>query len=273
MARPHPDRSQPGPHDGTEERPGPPAVPTVDQLSADPALAGDVRRLIERFAAEAAATTPAGSGENLLTIPALDDDTLDELSRFAALLVDANRHLNLTGITDPEGLAVRHILDSLLVADVIAREAEPGGTIMDFGSGCGVPGIPLALVLPDHPVVLVESRQRKSATLGVLAEAMGLSDRVTSVRARGEKWVADQVVDTIVTRAVGSVVDQLDLLSRKRSSFRNLIMMKGPGGDEEITAAGRRVDKLGFSPPARYSGALPGQAGVRIALVFRGARP
>ena len=74
-----------------------------------------------------------------------------EQGRFCAALARANERLNLTGIVDPQGMAVRHVLDALLALPVLGVH----GPIVDLGSGCGVPGIPLALALPERPVVLL----------------------------------------------------------------------------------------------------------------------
>lgn len=189
------------------------------------------------------------------------------LGAFCAALADVNRRVNLTGITAPEAMASRHVLDSLLAC----RLLDGSGPVVDLGSGGGVPGIPLALALPHRPVVLVESRARKATALTELVQRLGLGDRVRVVHARGEDWLATHVVDTVVTRAVGSVTAQLRLLSGVRPAFRRLIMFKGPAADDELSDARPRMGRWGFVEPARIEEELPERDGRRVLLVFSGA--
>lgn len=203
--------------------------------------------------------------------PALEPALRARLAAFCEVLRDANTRINLTGIVEAHAMAIRHVLDSLTVVPLLAgpplvRE----GTIVDLGSGGGVPGIPLALALPDRPVVLVESRERKAAALGEIVERLGLGPRVAAVRARGDVWLADQVVDTVVTRAIGTVREQLRLLKGVRGSFSRLVMMKGPGVDAELEAAAADLPRWG-APPQRHEARLPGDEGRRTILVFGGA--
>lgn len=190
--------------------------------------------------------------------------------RFCAALLAANERLNLTGIVDAEGMAVRHVLDSLLALPVLGVH----GPIVDLGSGCGVPGIPLALALPEREVVLVESRERKAEALAGLVEALGLGPRVTAVRARGEEWLAEQRAGDLVTRAVGTVSSQLQLLRPVRDRYERLVMLKGPAGRAELADARRQ---LAAFAPARdihtHAASLPGEAGERLLIVIPGTPP
>lgn len=186
------------------------------------------------------------------------------LSGFCVALAAANEKINLTGIVDPEGMAVRHVLDALTALPALKGD----GVLVDLGSGCGVPGIPLALALPQRQVVLVESRERKAAALAALVDELGLSPRVSAVRARGEIWLAENPADEVVTRAVGSIADQLKLLRKARHAFNRLVMLKGPGADDELTQVADRLTDLGFEAPERFSADLPRGAGSRVLLAF-----
>ena len=164
-----------------------------------------------------------------------------EQGRFCAALARANERLNLTGIVDPQGMAVRHVLDALLALPVLGVH----GPIVDLGSGCGVPGIPLALALPERPVVLLESRQRKAEALAGLVDELGLGPRVQALRARGEEWLAEHRAGDLVSRAVGTVEAQLQLLRPVRDRFERLVMLKGPAGREELERARRLLSGYG----------------------------
>jgi 16S rRNA (guanine527-N7)-methyltransferase len=201
-----------------------------------------------------------GDTDQAGVLPAL----ADELGRFCAALEAANRRINLTGIVDPEGMAVRHVLDALTALPAL----EGVGSVVDLGSGCGVPGIPLALARPELEVVLVESRERKAAALVELVDELGLAPRVTAVRARGEVWLADHPADVVVTRAVGSIAEQLRMLRKVRSCFRSLVMLKGPAADAELAELAGRLESLGFDYPSRHTAQLPNGAGTRVVLTF-----
>jgi len=191
-----------------------------------------------------------------------------EAARFCATLRRANEAINLTGISDAPGMAVRHVLDSLLALPLL----DGSGTVADLGSGCGVPGVPLALAQPQRRFVLIESRVRKAAALRDIVTTLGLAPRVLVAHARGEHWLADNPVDVIVTRALGDVADQLELLQPLRSQFRRLLMLKGPAADDELARALPRLPRLGFVAPQALEVLLPDDAGRRVILAFAGGR-
>jgi len=188
-----------------------------------------------------------------------------DLGRFCEVLAATNEQLNLTGITDPEGMAVRHVLDSLTLLPLL----QDAPSIMDFGSGGGVPGLPLALALPGPQVTLVESRERKAAALDRMVRELGLFPRVRAEHARGEVWLAENRVHTVVVRAVGDTAELLERARKGRKNFSQLILMKGPSVDEELAVVEPRLKRLGFAPPERHEAELPGDAGRRVLLVFR----
>ncbi len=198
-----------------------------------------------------------------------------DLAQFCSTLREANRAINLTGIADAEGMAIRHCLDSVVALPFLVPaldEAASPPPLVDIGSGCGVPGIPLALARPDLPVVLIESRKRKAAAIDEMVQSMGLGPRVQLVHARAEAWLADNDAGTLVTRAVGPVRTQLELFGPLRKRYRRLVMLKGPGVDEELKEAAKTRHKHKFPEPERHEVMLPGEAGKRVVLVFAGGR-
>lgn len=188
-----------------------------------------------------------------------------ELGRFCALLREANEHLNLTRITDARGMALLHVVDALTVLPLL-RDVH---SLVDLGSGGGVPGVPLALARPDLRVTLLESRGRKSEALAGIVEALGLHRRVGVLPERGEVWLKTHKVDAVVARAVGRAPEVLTLLSPVRKGFGRLILMKGPSVDAELTELNPRwVGALGFGLPKRLDTALP-DGERRVLLQFR----
>jgi len=193
------------------------------------------------------------------------DGLPESLGRFCAALAAANERLNLTGITDARGMALLHVLDSLLAAPLLGDAA----TAMDLGSGGGLPGIPLALARPELSMTLVESRERKAAALAALVDELGLAPRITAVHARGERWLADHAVDVVVARAVEALPELLKRLRPVRRRIGRLILLKGPAVDAELAGLERRLASLGFPQPVRHESELPDGAGRRVLLDFR----
>ena len=188
-----------------------------------------------------------------------------ELGRFCALLREANERLNLTRITDARGMALLHVVDALTVLPLL-RDVH---SVVDLGSGGGVPGVPLALARPDLRVTLLESRGRKSEALAGIVETLGLHRRVGVLPERGETWLKTHKVDAVVARAVGRAPQVLELLSPVRRGFQRLVLMKGPTVDAELAELNPGyLGALGFGLPRRVDTTLP-DGERRVLLQFR----
>lgn len=110
-----------------------------------------------------------GSGAAHLGAP-LSVGALEKLARFAIELESSNRQLNLTAITDPQEVEVKHFLDSITLVPLIRRLA-PNGRVVDVGSGAGLPGLALALAVPGLSATLIEATGKK---LGFIEHEIGL---------------------------------------------------------------------------------------------------
>jgi 16S rRNA (guanine527-N7)-methyltransferase len=119
-------------------------------------------------------------------------------ARFAAylsLILRWNKRVNLTAIRDEEGIIARHFVESI----ACARALPSGiGTLLDFGSGAGLPGLPIALCRPEIAVTLAESQGKKAAFLQEAVRVLSLSTRVLPARAES----APQLYDCVALRAV-----------------------------------------------------------------------
>lgn len=111
----------------------------------------------------------------------LDAQALERFELFASLLVEKNKVLNLTAITDPEGIAVKHFADSLTALRMI--ELNAGDRVIDVGTGGGFPGIPLLIARPEIELTMLDSTGKKLAFVSQSVEELGLSANV--VHARG----------------------------------------------------------------------------------------
>ena len=119
----------------------------------------------------------------------------DKILKYIMLLCKWNQVYNLTAICKPELILTKHILDSLAVAPFII-----GPTVLDFGTGAGLPGIPLALALPKNHVVLLDSSTKKTVFLQHVVFTLGLKN-VAVMTKRIEDFYSPVGFATIITRA------------------------------------------------------------------------
>jgi 16S rRNA (guanine527-N7)-methyltransferase len=133
----------------------------------------------------------------------LSEATRDGLIAYIVLLAKWNKAYNLTAVRDPLQMVTRHLLDSLTVVPYLHGE-----TIIDVGTGGGLPGIPLAMVFPERHFVLLDTNSKKTRFLVQAKAALGL-DNVTVVHSRVEAYRPEQLFDVVITRAFASVADIL----------------------------------------------------------------
>ena len=160
-------------------------------------------------------------------------ETLPRLERFAALLRDEAPRQNLVSGSTLDTLWERHIFDS---AQLVKFTAERHAAWADIGSGAGLPGIVIALLV-EGPVTLIEPRRLRADFLRRVAEDLELSDRVTVAESKVEKVRAR--FDVIAARAVASV-DRLLTISTHLSTRKTLwVLPKGRNAQSELAEARR----------------------------------
>ncbi|HXG04998.1 MAG TPA: 16S rRNA (guanine(527)-N(7))-methyltransferase RsmG [Candidatus Binatia bacterium] len=126
---------------------------------------------------------------------------MSAFARYLELLIDWNRVHRLVGTADPAWIVEKLFLDSLLFVELLPRDA---GRIADLGSGAGIPGVPLKIVLPELHVALVESRRKRASFLRTVAREMGLRDvEVVNERIPGVVGWPDRPFDAVVARCAG----------------------------------------------------------------------
>ena len=165
------------------------------------------------------------------------------LTEFAGAVLEKNKVMNLTAITDPADFAALHLLDSavlLTIADFRGKKA------VDVGTGAGFPGMPLRILEPDFDLTLLDSLGKRVAFLQDTCVQMGLA-RVEAVHARAEEFAADhrESYDIATSRAVAAlnVLCELALpLVRVGGCF---LAMKSVDSDAEIDGARGAIGQLG----------------------------
>ena len=154
------------------------------------------------------------------------------LAAHAGEMVRWNRSIRLTAITDPVEVAVKHVADSLM----LLRFAPFPGRLLDFGSGAGYPGIPLAICLPGTRVVLLEASAKKCAFLSRTRGMLDLTN-VLVVQGRAGKGSPLSIgsFDHIVTRATVPPAETVTLLSPHLAPGGRFLFMVGPGARKGVS--------------------------------------
>lgn len=175
----------------------------------------------------------------------LDDAATSKLGDYLARLLAMNEQMNLTAITDPAEVWTRHGLDALSLVPLLA-ELGPRSSLVDIGSGGGVPGLPIAIARPDLRVTLVEATQKKAAFLVAVAKALGLAN--VSVRAERAEQLGRgplrEAFDVATARAVGKIALLAPLMVPFVKPGGRVLLIKGQRAGEELAEAATVLGRL-----------------------------
>lgn len=165
---------------------------------------------------------------------------------YYELLISYNQNVNLTAITAPEEVAVKHFLDSVALLGLY--ELPRGARVVDVGTGAGFPGLPLKLVRPDIDLTLVDALGKRVTFLRMCADTLGLM-QVSCLHARaeelGKKAEHREQYDVAVSRAVANLATLSEYclpLVRVGGTFAAL---KGPAAPQELSGARNAIAVLG----------------------------
>ena len=152
----------------------------------------------------------------------------DNFFIYIELLQKWNKVHNLTAISDIKEITIKHILDSLVIAPYIK-----GHFVLDFGSGAGLPGIPLALCLPHLKFILLDSNIKKISFLNHVILTLQIANAGT-IHSRVEQFQFKEGFDSIITRATGSLHDIILLTKHLLAKNGQILVMKGKYPETEI---------------------------------------
>lgn len=197
---------------------------------------------------------------------ALPPGAAEKLERYADLLLHWNRKVNLTAVVAPAEVAELHLVDSLALLRVLG----PGRTLLDVGSGAGLPGIPLAVARPGLSVTCCDTVGKKVAFVKAAAAALGLEVRGVAARAGGEpEREGLPRSEVVVSRALADPGRWLPLGARYLAEGGRLVAMLGREADE---AALRAIGEgCGLSLERLDRHVLPRSGAARANAVFRRA--
>lgn len=173
----------------------------------------------------------------------LDETVLDRLVRFGTAVLEKNKVMNLTAVTDPAQAAELHLADSLTLLKVLPLE---GKTLLDVGTGAGFPGVPLKIAVPSLNLTLLDSLQKRMNWLaGEALPELGIEARFLTGRAEdfAKQW--RERFDVVSSRAVARLNLLCELCLPYVRVGGHFLALKGAAAEEELHEAEKAIGALG----------------------------
>jgi len=197
----------------------------------------------------------------------LDAQMLERFSAYARLLAEWNARMNLTAITDPEEVRIKHFLDSLTL--LWAVEIPPGAAVIDVGTGAGFPGVPAKIVRGDIRLTLLDSLAKRIAFLEALSGELRLEN--TFIHARAEEAARDPALRESFDAATARAVAALPALCEYCLPFVKVggvfVAFKGGEVEREAQQAAQAIGQLGGAIREIRSLTLPGENARSIVVI------
>lgn len=173
----------------------------------------------------------------------LSDETQNILCAFGQAVIEQNKVMNLTAITEPAAVAKLHLLDSLTL---LTLENLAGKKVIDVGCGAGFPGVPVKIACPQMQLTLLDSLGKRMTWLEAVLPALGVE--AECITARAEEAVANsrESYDYATSRAVARLNILLELTAPYVKVGGKVLAMKGTAAQEELAEAKNAISKLGL---------------------------
>ena len=176
----------------------------------------------------------------------LEEEQINQFYKYMNILIEWNKNINLTAITDPKEVILKHFIDSIYVLKNI--EISSNSSVIDIGTGAGFPGIPLKIVRKDLNVTLLDSLNKRIMFLDNVINNLGLKD-ISAIHGRAEEMGKNKKYREMFDYAISRAVANLTVLSEYMIPFVKLggksICMKGGNIKEELENSQKALGILG----------------------------
>lgn len=198
----------------------------------------------------------------------LDEKALERFDIYARLLVDWNEKINLTAITEPDEIVIKHFVDSLTVFSAI--DIPEGARVIDVGTGAGFPGVAMLIARPDLDITLMDSTNKKLNVIRDILEKIGLEANVVHKRAEeaGQSKDFRESYDFATARAVSNLRDLSEFCLPFVKVGGTFISMKSAKADEEIEEGKKAISVLGGTIKEKKTFSLEA-AGERTVILIK----
>ena len=174
----------------------------------------------------------------------LSAETILSFRKYAEMLKEKNKVMNLTSITDDEGIALKHFIDSLTIASYVDEEQSKikgrKVSLIDVGTGAGFPGVVLKIVFPNLKITLVDSLQKRVNYLNEIIKELKLQD-IEAIHSRGEDYKGE--FDVVTSRAVANIEKLVDYTMHLVSKNGVFVAMKGNIDKELTESVAKKINK------------------------------
>lgn len=198
----------------------------------------------------------------------VNDNILRKFEIYYNDLVEANKYMNLTAITDHEEVYNKHFLDSLTILKAIDLNKKI--SLCDVGSGAGFPSIPLSIVYPNIDITIIDALNKRINFLNDIIAKLELSN-TKAFHFRAEEYAKDnrESFDVVTARAVARLNVLLELCMPLVKINGYFVAMKGQTAEEELFEASKAIDILGGKVEKIINFELPDLAGFREIIVIK----
>ena len=193
----------------------------------------------------------------------LAEDTARQLCAFGSAVVEQNKVMNLTAITEPEQVAKLHLLDSL---SLLTLENLGGKKLIAVGCGAGFPGVPVKIACPEAKLTLLDSLGKRMNWLSTILPQLGVEANCVTARAEEYVTTCREQYDIATSRAVARLNILLELTAPYVKVGGKVLAMKGTAAHEELEEAKNAIKKLGLQLEAVKEFPVDGTAHTVIVL-------
>lgn len=198
----------------------------------------------------------------------LDENYLDSAERYSDLLLEWNEKINLTAITEPQEIAVKHFLDSLLLLKAV--DIKENASLIDVGTGAGFPSLPCKLYRRDLKIVLLDALNKRIGFLNEVVNSLGL-ENASAIHGRAEECGHDsgyrERFDVATARAVAKLRELCEYCLPLVKVGGYFAALKSGDIDEEVTQAESAIKLLGGDTPEIKRFTLPDGSERSIVLI------